>query len=45
MSTEDVRVNQNTEPETEEISEEALSEQRQVRREKFTGSRQKSVSC
>ena len=35
MSTEDVRVNQNTEPETEEISEEALSEQRQVRREKL----------
>ena len=35
MSTEDVRVNQNPEVETEEISEEALSEQRQVRREKL----------
>ena len=35
MSTEDVRVNQNTEPETEEVSEEVLSEQRQVRREKL----------
>ena len=32
MSTEDVRVNQNPEVETEEISEAALSEQRQVRR-------------
>ena len=35
MSTEDVRANQNPEVETEEISEEALSEQRQVRREKL----------
>ena len=35
MSTEDVRVNQNPEAQTEEISEEALSEQRQVRREKL----------
>ncbi len=34
MSTEDVRVNQTT-AETEEISEEALSEQRQIRREKL----------
>ena len=33
MSTEDVRVNQNPEVETEEISEEALCEQRRVRRE------------
>ncbi len=35
MSTEDVRVNQNPEVETEEVSEEVLSEQRQVRREKL----------
>ena len=35
MATEDVRVNQNQEPETEEISEESLSEQRKIRREKL----------
>ena len=35
MATEDVRVNQNQEPEVEEVSEESLSEQRKIRREKL----------